>query len=250
MSDLIAKLAKAAQDVGGKLSADKTNKEQNYEYLSADKILSISGQALAGQGIMIIPQLTGRHIDVLEYTDKYNNAKRRYDCQVDFVFTITDGGDKEILSPWVGMGSDYMTPDKAVYKAITSGHKYFLMKLLCIGAGNEDGEHETEDEKQPAKPANKPAPKPAEQKREEPAAQTAPTLGDLDLESITTWAKEFNIQPNHMRQTFKLSALPVTAGGDEIRQWVIDYKAERTRKLEPAEAAEIANSKIKPTPAA
>jgi hypothetical protein len=29
-----------------------------------------------------------------------------------------------------------------MYKAITSGHKYYLMKLLNIGEGNEDGEHD------------------------------------------------------------------------------------------------------------
>ena len=144
MKDLVTKLTKAALEVGGSLKADKKNLEQKYDYLSADKILSICGQALFAQGIAVIPKLTEQEINLYEYTDQYGKAKRRYDCKVNFNIVVSDG-ENTIESPWYGMGSDYTVPDKAMYKAITSGHKYFLMKLLCIGEGNEDGEHEGED---------------------------------------------------------------------------------------------------------
>lgn len=146
MSDtLIVKIAKAALDVGGKLSADRTNKEQSYDYLSADKILSVCGQALFNQGVVVIPNIGQQDTIAFEFVDKYDKKRLRYDSTVTFQFTITDGA-TEAKHNWYGMGSDYTVPDKALYKAITSGHKYFLMKLLCIGAGNEDGEHESEDE--------------------------------------------------------------------------------------------------------
>jgi len=141
---LIQKVVKAGLEVGGKLSADKKNKEQNYDYLSSDKILSICGQALFSQGVVVMPNIKAQEVTMYEYTDQYGKTKKRYDSRVDFAFVLSDGLNFQELS-WYGMGSDYTVPDKALYKAITSGHKYFLMKLLCIGAGNEDGEHDNDD---------------------------------------------------------------------------------------------------------
>jgi hypothetical protein len=162
---LAAKIAKAALDVGGKLSADKTNQEQRYDYLSADKILSVCGQALFSQGVVTFPDLAGADVNLFEYTDNFGKSKRRYDAKVNIIINITDGTETQALN-WYGMGSDYTVPDKALYKAITSGHKYFLMKLLCVGAGNEDGEHEDEppaqkQPRQPEQPKREPKPAPA-----------------------------------------------------------------------------------------
>ena len=137
MSDTLAsKIAKASIEVGS-LSADKRNKEQNYDYLSADQILQKAGDALAKNGVVVIPSITFTEINATERQGK----PPRLDAQVSFLMTVTDGQDK-FECEWVGFGTDYSTPDKAVYKAITSGHKYYEMKLLNIGIGNEDGEHE------------------------------------------------------------------------------------------------------------
>jgi hypothetical protein len=141
---LATRIAAASKDVGGKLKTDKTNTQQNYSYISADKILSVCGQALAEEGVVVFPSVTN------DDTHKEEGGKR-YDARVTLVFTISDGTNG-IEMPWVGYGSDYAVPDKAIYKAITSGHKYFLMKLLNIGAGNEDGEHEEEQPKPAARP--------------------------------------------------------------------------------------------------
>ena len=165
MSELATKIAKAGQDVGGKLSADKTNQEQRYDYISADKINSVCGQALFNQGIVVLPEVTTQDVTLFEYTDNYGKSKRRYDASIGMKFIISDGSESiEML--WVGMGSDYTVPDKATYKAVTSGHKYFLMKLLCVGAGNEDGEHEpepaaTNTKAKVQKQAEQPQPEPA-----------------------------------------------------------------------------------------
>jgi hypothetical protein len=163
---LVSKIAKAALDVGGKLSADRKNKDQGYDYLSADKILSICGQALFTQGIVVIPAVVHNEVILCEYVDQYNKQKRRYDAEVDFIFAISDG-ETSLEQTWSGAGSDYSVPDKALYKAITSGHKYFLAKLLCIGAGNEDGEHENESgETKPEPKTEKPTPPPVKSIRE------------------------------------------------------------------------------------
>lgn len=161
MSELATKITKAGLEVGGKLSADKTNQEQRYDYISADKINSVCGQALFNQGVSVMPHVETCDTKLFEYTDNYGKSKRRYDAYIGMKFTISDGSETIELM-WVGLGSDYTVPDKAAYKAITSGHKYFLMKLLCVGAGNEDGEHETEEPQvTKPQPAQKAAPKPA-----------------------------------------------------------------------------------------
>lgn len=157
---IAAKIAKASADVGGKLKADKTNMQDKYDYISANKILSECGQALAAQGVTVIPSMTDAEVNI----GTTAGGKNRYDARVTFAMTVTDG-DSEMVFPWYGFGADYTTPDKAVYKAITSGHKYFVSKLLMIGEGNEDGEHEsapdngnhTPQQAQNGKPKQEPA---------------------------------------------------------------------------------------------
>ena len=138
---LAAKIAQASADVGGRLKADKTNMQDRYSYISADKILAECGQALAAVGVAVIPAMTDAEIA----PGVTASGKNRFDARVSFVMTVTDG-ETESAQPWYGFGADYTTPDKAIYKAITSGHKYFLSKLLMIGEGNEDGEHESAPE--------------------------------------------------------------------------------------------------------
>ena len=183
---LAAKIAKASADVGGRLKADKTNTQDRYNYISADKILAECGQALAAQGVAVIPSMTDAEVNIGETA----GGKRRFDARVSFVMTVTDG-EAEQAQPWFGFGADYTTPDKAVYKAVTSGHKYFLSKLLMIGEGNEDGEHEAAPEA-PAPPqaqrqangngAPKPAPQPAPQPA--PAPQNSDKPSDAQQKAL------------------------------------------------------------------
>lgn len=141
MTTLAAKIAQASIKVGA-LQPDKKNTQQNYDYISADKMLERAGDALAEAGVVVFPSVTSEEATCVEYTDNYGKVKSRYDCMVRFAMIVSDG-ETQIELPWAGRGSDYAVPDKAFYKAITSGHKYFLAKLLNVGVGNEDGEHET-----------------------------------------------------------------------------------------------------------
>lgn len=170
---LVQRLAKATAEVGGKLKADKRNGEQGYNYVSADKILSACGQALADNGVVVIPSIVHYDINIIDR----GNGKSRYDATVDLVLKVTDGA-TSFEEPWYGMGSDYSVPDKALYKAITSGHKYFLSKLFCIGEGNEDGEHESEDgDKAPVKQNAPQQPRPnGNGNNGKPPAQPAPAV--------------------------------------------------------------------------
>jgi hypothetical protein len=137
---LIAKIAKASLAVGA-LATDRTNEAQKYAYISADKILERAGDALAKVGVAILPSIVSESVTPVEYTDQYGKARTRFDASIEFSMYIHDG-ESELIVSWRGRGNDFAVPDKAMLKAITSGHKYFLMKLLNIGVGNEDGEHE------------------------------------------------------------------------------------------------------------
>ena len=169
MATLASKIAEASKVVGGQLEADKRNAQQNYDYVSADKILSKCGQALAGEGVSVFPSITSQDVETVNYTDNYGKQKTRFDASVALVMFVSDGEQSMELT-WAGRGSDFGVPDKALYKAITTGHKYFLAKLLNVGAGNEDGEHET-PESVPAAPPRRHA---------KQAAQVPSSLGDVE----------------------------------------------------------------------
>ena len=148
--NLAQRIAKAASEVGGKLSADKRNKEGGYDYISSDKMLSVVGQALADNCIVVFPSVVEHEMSM----GTTSSGKSRYDVRVKFEMVVSDGA-STMTMPWFGVGADYGAPDKATYKAITSGHKYFLAKLFCIGVGNEDGEHESEESTQSAQQAKR-----------------------------------------------------------------------------------------------
>ena len=144
--NLAQRIAKASATVGGKLQTDKKNKQDNYDYISSDKILAVVGQAMADCGVVVFPAVVEHDLQLGQSA----GGKTRYDVRVKFDMTISDGV-STMTMPWFGVGADYAAPDKATYKAITSGHKYFLAKLFCIGVGNEDGEHESEEPVQQTK---------------------------------------------------------------------------------------------------
>ena len=111
---LTSKIAAASKRGGGRLATDKTNKEQGYQYLSADAILGAGGQALAEEGVVVFPSVIDWAINQF-VTDK---GKTRYDARVNYVFTVAcDEEARDFV--WVGLGSDYTVPDKAYYSVPT-----------------------------------------------------------------------------------------------------------------------------------
>lgn len=244
MTALATKISKAAQDVGGKLKADKKNKEQNYDYISADKILSICGQALFDQGIAILPSINQHGCSIYDYTDNYGKNKRRYDVTVQFEIVVTDGEQSQLMS-WFGYGSDYSVPDKAFYKAVTSGHKYFIMKLLCIGEGNEDGEHEAAEERKPEQTPQAPAPAPTAPAQ--PAEK--PTNGNGNGSNGNSKVVEWLIQSKLAADDFSAKGMlnlfgePIeTADQKKIfMAWARLYRAHRDAGRASKEAAELAH---------
>ena len=144
--NLFSKIAAVSKAVGA-LEPDKRNQQQKYDYISADKILDRVGCEMARVGLVIIPALVDEHIEAIPWKQGH-----RYDVRVDIEMMIADSDGNTLTMMWFGRGSDYSVPDKAMYKAITSGHKYFLVKLFNVGAGNEDSEHDAPQVRNNAEP--------------------------------------------------------------------------------------------------
>ena len=199
-TNLAQRLAMASVDLRG-WSTDKRNQEGRYDYISADAVLHRAGEALGRHGVLVLPSMTDHGYDI-GTTAKGNP---RFDAWVRFEFVITDG-ESSLNATWFGRGTDYGAVDKAVYKAITSGHKYFLMKLLNIGVGNEDGEHDEPQPQAKAQPKTQPA------QAERPTGKTF-----ADGEAVTVKALPF------FNEYFDAwGELPDSA--ESLRQWIKDKR--------------------------
>jgi len=162
---LAGKIAKASADLGNRLKADKKNTQGGgYMYISADKLIAEAGAVLAANGVAVFPSIIGYNVDGGESS----GGKRNYIVTVNFMMAVSDG-ESSMDCPWMGAGVDYGAMDKALYKGITSGHKYFLAKLLNIGEGNEDGEHE--------------APPPQGERQAQPATNGKPAVTTVTKEA-------------------------------------------------------------------
>ena len=186
---LYAKVATVSKAIGS-LQPDKRNQQQKYDYISADKILERAGSEMAAVGLVVVPALVDEKIESVEY----QTGKWRYDCRVDFVMKLADseGNTDEVV--WFGRGSDYSVPDKAMYKAITSGHKYFLMKLFNVGVGNEDSEYE-----QPKATSNGAQP-------DQPQLMTDKQRKQLHAVGKTFYGKEWDTKRAEFTAAFKVKS--------------------------------------------
>lgn len=137
-TSLFFKVGQVMREVGA-LEPDKHHDQQNYGYISADKILSRLGTAMVRHGVTIIPSVLSYSVEQVEY----KTGRNLFHANLRMRMTIADVDGNEHAVSWSGAGVDYSSPDKAYYKAVTSGHKYFVMKLFMVGVGNEDGEHQS-----------------------------------------------------------------------------------------------------------
>lgn len=217
-NQLSLKISKASVLVG-KFAADKRNKEQGYEYISADQVLDRAGNALAVEGVTVYPNVTNIEVKIVERPSK----SPRLDAQVNFEFIVTDGAFEQKCY-WYGVGSDYTTPDKAVYKAITSGHKYFLMKLLNIGIGNEDSEHDNEPNGTRKLQPEQRKPSTAPTRQEQPKAEAKPAPSADHKLLVAEWSKSFNDIPLPMKGQAYPMKTPSQATDDELRKAIAHNK--------------------------
>jgi hypothetical protein len=114
------------------IEADEHNDYDGYDYVSAKRILEIAGNAFAENNIVVVPSVTDSNVE-------YRGDQKKGFWLANLKMEMSIFIDGELFSSvqWVGSGVDYRVPDKAVWKAVTGGHRYFVSKLLMIAEGTE-----------------------------------------------------------------------------------------------------------------
>jgi len=121
---LAQKLAEVMAEVGP-IRKRGRNTHFNYTYPTEEDVVTAIREKLAVRGVVLLPAVT---------------ATRREGklTTLDMQFTFVDGATNERLTmPWTAAGED--AADKGVWKAITGGVKYFLLKTFLIPT-NDDPE--------------------------------------------------------------------------------------------------------------
>jgi len=117
----------------GAVKDDKTNTYQNYSYVSADAMLTVARKHMSEIGLVCLPAMTNITVTDTLYLVSYE-------------FTLIDPDEPEnvIVQQWAqsipieakGNKGPYLD-DKAIGKATTYAHRYFLMKLFLISDRDE-----------------------------------------------------------------------------------------------------------------
>lgn len=126
------KVLKVMAQVGA-LGKDGLNKNQNYEYLSEEKIVGELHAACVECGLTVAPTCM-EMLESYEYTTANGNPMRGRLIRV--TYQLTDPADKDfILIQGIGEGVD--SGDKATNKAMTAAYKYALRQAFMISTGDD-----------------------------------------------------------------------------------------------------------------
>lgn len=173
---LATKLADVMGAVG-RVAKHGRNEFHKYDYATEADIVAVVRVELAKQKVILLPA-------ILNHTRIPVGEKGSVLTILEMEFTFIDGesGEQEKRF-WLGAGSD--KDDKGVYKAMTGGEKYFLLKTFLIPTGD-DPERDTTDTHEDETPKMAPL-------GQRPAAQPEPVK--------TNGANEAKTPSNFMKMT-------------------------------------------------
>lgn len=148
---LIRKLAEV-MDAVERVPKRGRNEFHKYDYATEADIVSVVRKELASRQVMLIPEVVSHQRE--DITTKKNERGDPLSI-LTMRFTFIDGETGETDSRmWLGAGQD--GGDKGVYKAMTGGEKYFLMKTFLMPTGD-DPENDAKDAKNRAREADRDA---------------------------------------------------------------------------------------------
>lgn len=125
---LVAKLAEVMAAVE-RIPKRGRNDFHKYDYATEADIVATVRQELAARQVMLIPAVEAVTRDPV-------GEKGSVLTTLVMSFTFLDGESSEsITRPWLGCGSD--KDDKGIYKAMTGGEKYFLLKTFLMPTGDD-----------------------------------------------------------------------------------------------------------------
>lgn len=130
------------------------NSYHSYPYATETDVLNAIRPLMVEAGLVLIPMAAEAQTSPSAGAeDKGKSGHDVTTVKMRFILADAESGET-IEGPWLGQGQD--TQDKGVYKAITGGHKYLLMKLFQVPTGD-DPERDSPPSK--AKKAPKKLPK-------------------------------------------------------------------------------------------
>jgi hypothetical protein len=111
----------------------KGRSDGGYDFVRAVDVADEARRLLKGRGIVVIPSVESVEI-------KMGKSGVLVHAHLTFEVVLAKSGES-VTKNWIGSGFDY-PGDKALYKAITGGTKYFYANLLGIpfGVDPEEGE--------------------------------------------------------------------------------------------------------------
>ncbi len=125
---LVTKLAEVMAAVE-RIPKRGRNDFHKYDYATEADIVSTVRQELASRHVMLIPEVGAVRREPV-------GDKGSVLTTLEMTFTFLDGESSDsITRKWVGCGSD--KDDKGIYKAMTGGEKYFLLKTFLMPTGDD-----------------------------------------------------------------------------------------------------------------
>ncbi len=161
--DLIAKFAKKKNDAMNKIDGivrTGKNKSQHYNYAEESEVVKVIRKVLYEEGISFA--VSAHNFETTHDIATRSGSMKHITVSMVCIFTDTDTGYREILN-WIGASAD--SGDKALYKAYSSGVKYFLMKNFLLPTGDDVESFKDVDE--PPEPEKK-NPEPKKEKDQPP----------------------------------------------------------------------------------
>lgn len=135
--NLSAKIAAIAKEIGA-IAKDGKNEQQGYAFIEYAQVAAKARELQAKHGIAIVPTI--KSYESTEVRNKYGNIGYHYLIKLNFTVVNVDDQNDQIVVDWIGEATDF--GDKGINKAITSGAKYFMMRLYNI---SEKGEKEADN---------------------------------------------------------------------------------------------------------
>ena len=144
MTGKIHKAVLAIMREVGPIAKDAKNKEQHYDYRSAQAIYDRVQPLFAMHGIYSVPRVT----EVSRDTGKTASGKEMHITvvRVEYTFYADDGSSIVVETP--GEGADFS--DKATAKAMTMAHKTAITQLFALPVASVDPESGTPEWSQKA----------------------------------------------------------------------------------------------------
>ena len=118
---------------------DGENKNDKYDYVSGNAVLSILRPLMNELHLLLIPSV--RDTNIIEGVTRSGTARFVVEISYDFTWVDVESGETLVV-PWYANGSDLGSAERAVGKAATYAEKYFLLKMFHIPTDKDDPDND------------------------------------------------------------------------------------------------------------